>query len=404
MTLYRFVFASVCLCLLTGMVSVGAEPDGHLVIIGGALRDDNADVGNRIIALAGGPGAKIAVIPAAAAEPDVAAQAIVALLERYGAKAFVVPVSVNLKDRDYRREASSPANVDLINAATGVYFVGGRQTLITGALQKPDGENSPVLNAIWDLYRRGGVIAGSSAGAAIMSKFMFGDPTTVINSIKLDMSDEREISTGLGFVGPELFVDQHAIARGRFARMISLMIKKHYEIGIGIDENTAMVVDKHHNVEIVGYKGAVFIDLKDAIVNKNTQAFNVSRAKISYLDRGDRFNYLTRVFTVVSEKQMDPVNQAKPLNHEKLFSSDFLGNTTIVDLMENLIDSDQSQATGFAIPDPDGPGPETGFRFILAKTAQSQGYWSNAFDSYSVLNMMLDIQPVQIVQPFFSLK
>jgi len=92
------------------------------------------------------------------------------------------------------------------------------------------------------------------------------------------------------------------------------------------------------------------------------------------------------------------------LNHEKLFSSDILGDTTIADLMENLIDSDQSQAIGLAISDPEGPNPEMGFRFILGKSDQSVGYWSNALDSYSVLNMTLDIQPIQLVQPFFSLK
>jgi cyanophycinase len=298
MNLLRLTIVTLAIAMLTAFTPLPAPPDGHLIIIGGGLRDDNVEIGNRIVALAGGNGAKIAVIPAAASDPEISGKAAVALLDKYGADAFVVPVSVHLKNTDYVTEVNRIANVEMVSAAAGVYFVGGNQNLITKVLRTPEGVNTPLLNAIWGVYRKGGVIAGTSAGAAIMSESMFGNPPTVMNTMKLDVEDKQEIVPGLGFVGPELFIDQHAIIRGRFARMIPLMIKKHYEIGLGVAENTAMVIDKNHNVEIIGYKGAIFIDLKDVRVNSQIAEFNASNVKISFLDRGERFNWGCQDFCV----------------------------------------------------------------------------------------------------------
>ena len=102
--------------------SWAASPAGHLVIIGGALRSDNAEIGNRIVELAGGKGARIAIIPAAAAEPEKAAQAIVTYLKAYGADPFVVPISVRMKDRDPMAEAQNAATAESIRQAGGVFL------------------------------------------------------------------------------------------------------------------------------------------------------------------------------------------------------------------------------------------------------------------------------------------
>jgi cyanophycinase len=99
-----------------------------------------------------------------------------------------------------------------------------------------------VLDALWDMYRRGGVIAGTSAGAAIMSSTMFGRPRAVLATLKLGVTDGKEITSGLGFIGEDVFVDQHLLVRGRFARMLPAMLAKGYKLGLGIDEDTAMVV------------------------------------------------------------------------------------------------------------------------------------------------------------------
>ncbi|MEG6783495.1 hypothetical protein V2A39_31555, partial [Pseudomonas aeruginosa] len=78
----------------------------------------------------------------------------------------------------------------------------------------------PMLDAIWEVYRKGGVVAGTSAGAAIMSAVMVRDGPSIIDILKGRFADGKQIGRGLGFVGPKLFVDQHFLKRGRFGRMI----------------------------------------------------------------------------------------------------------------------------------------------------------------------------------------
>src|SRR5690349_14691360 len=81
---------------------------GSLVIAGGALRADNAQVWTRIVELAGGRGARIAVFPTAAGNPNSSGAHAVSFLNRYGARAFVVPISPRLAGTDARRAADDP--------------------------------------------------------------------------------------------------------------------------------------------------------------------------------------------------------------------------------------------------------------------------------------------------------
>ena len=101
-----------------------------------------------------------------------------------------------------------------------MFFSGGDQSRITRALVREDGSRSAVLEAVWDVYRNGGVVAGDSAGAAIMSSTMFYSPPSVFGTLRGGVNDGREIAPGLGFIGDDVFVDQHLLVRGRFARMI----------------------------------------------------------------------------------------------------------------------------------------------------------------------------------------
>lgn len=378
---------------------------GNLVIIGGALRPDNAEVWQKIVQLAGGKGAKIAVFPSASANPERSGNALVDNLKRYGAEAFMVPVAVKLKEPDYRQAARDPVWVERVTAAGGVYFAGGDQGRITQALLA-DGAPTPILQAVWQVYKKGGVIAGSSAGAAIMSSTMFYDAMPVLPTLKFGVNDGKEIAPGLGFIGDQVFVDQHLIIRGRFARMLPVMLKKNYKLGLGIDENTAMVVSndaaRGQEVEIIGYKGAVLLDLAQATVDAKQAAFNVSNVRISYLDRGDKFNLTSKVVTPSADKKA--LDVAHPYNNAPRFSTDILGNTAVVDLMQDLIDSSQSQMTGIAFGAPDSEQPQLGFEFKFSKVVDSRGYFSsaNGGEAYTVMNLRLDVRPIQITQPVYK--
>jgi cyanophycinase len=289
-----------------------------------------------------------------------------------------------------------------VRGANGAFFAGGDQSRITRALRHEDGSNTRVLDALWDMYRRGGVIAGSSAGAAIMSSTMFGRPRTVLATLKLGVEEGEEITDGLGFVGDDVFIDQHLLVRGRFARMLPAMLKKGYKLGLGIDEDTAMVVLPNRDVEVIGYKGALVLDLSNAVVHEG--AFNVTNVRVSYLDNGDHFNIVTRECTPSDDKADNRLDPSRPYYREPLFTADILGNSTVVDLMSKLIDSDQPDAIGITLGSPNGVQPDLGFEFRFTRTDDSVGYQSSSMESYSIYNVRLDIRPILIRRPLYQYK
>ncbi|PQP01129.1 cyanophycinase [Massilia phosphatilytica] len=378
------------------------QPKGSLVIIGGNLRPSNGPVWERIIQLAGGKGARIAVFASASGTPERSGKSLVERLNSYGAKAFFVPVAVKLSGSNYQAAADDRGLAEAVRGANGAFFAGGDQSRITRALRHEDGSNTRVLDALWDMYRRGGVIAGSSAGAAIMSSTMFGRPRTVLATLKLGVEEGEEITDGLGFVGDDVFIDQHLLVRGRFARMLPAMLKKGYKLGLGIDEDTAMVVFPNRDVEVIGYKGALVLDLSNAIVHEG--AFNVTNVHVSYLDNGDHFNIVTRECTPSDDKADNKLDPSRPYYREPLFTADILGNSTVVDLMSKLIDSDQPDAIGITLGSPNGVQPDLGFEFRFTRTDDSVGYQSSSMESYSIYNVRLDIRPILIRRPLYQYK
>lgn len=401
----------LCVVLALAVVCAGAwaaapvEPKGSLVIIGGGLRVNNAEVWERIVALAGGKGARIAVLPTAAENPAKEAELTVAGLKRYGARAFVVPVAPRLAGKDdvasARKAADDPALADAVRKAGGVFFTGGDQARITASLRHVDGTNTAVLDAVWTLYRRGGVIAGTSAGAAVMSATMFYDPPLdVMPLLKNGVIDGKDIAPGLGFIGPDVFVDQHLLARGRFARMLPAMLAKGYTLGLGIDENTAAVVGPGRDVTVIGYRGALVLDLADATTDKSQPRFNVSNARISYVDSGDRFNLASRTYAPGPGKE--PVDRRYVEHRAPIFYTDILGNTAVADLLEKLADSDLQRAIGVAFEGPDSATPDRGFEFTFTRVPDSAEYVTNREDAYSIYRIRMDVRPVRVHQPFYT--
>ncbi|MET0208458.1 MAG: cyanophycinase [Burkholderiaceae bacterium] len=377
-------------------------PKGSLVIIGGNLRPTNGAVWERIVQQAGGKGARIAVFASASGYPERSGRSLVEVFNRYGARAFFVPVAVKLAGSDYQAAADDPELAQSVRNANGVFFAGGDQSRITRALLHADGSRTRVLDAVWDLYRNGGVVAGSSAGAAIMSSTMFGRPRAVLATLKLGVAEGQELADGLGFIGKDVFVDQHLLVRGRFARMLPAMLAKGYKLGLGIDEDSAMVVLPNRDVEVIGYKGALVLDLADATVHEG--AFNVSNVRVSYLDNGDRFNIDTHAFTPSEDKADGKLDASRPYYREPLFSADILGNSTVVDLMSKLIDSDQPEAIGITLGSPSGVQPDLGFEFRFTRAGDSVGYQSASTEAYSIYNLRLDIRPILIRRPLYQYK
>jgi cyanophycinase len=146
-----------------------------------------------------------------------------------------------------RAEASETHNIKLIENADGVYFTGGDQLRITSQLG-----DTPVERALWHLYERGGLVAGTSAGASVMSETMLvggkGGESALVGDVRM--------SPGLGFM-PDITIDQHFAERGRLGRLLECVAQNPRVLGIGIDEDTAIVVEDDE-ASVIG-RGAVYI-------------------------------------------------------------------------------------------------------------------------------------------------
>ena len=387
-----------------------AAPPGLAIVIGGALKFDNEAVWKRIVDEAGGRGAHFAVFATASANPERSAQLIIDALERHGAQAEHIPVAPRLAGADLLKNLNDPDLIAKVAAAQGVFFSGGAQEMIVDTLQ-PGGKPTEMLQAIWAVYRRGGVVAGTSAGAAVMSETMFRDALDAMQVLKGRMREGREIDRGLGFVGPGLVVDQHFLRRGRIGRLLPLMLAKGYRLGLGVEENSAALV-RGDEVEIIGAKGALLVDLGEASSDPKLGAFNVRNAQLSYLDRGDRHNLRSGVSTPsavkLKEPRIDPTAaDYKPYYRNDPFYLDMLGDTTIVNAMGNLIDNARPEARGLALRVNRSEGdtqPDLGFEFRLYKGEGSVGWVTGAFggEDYTVLKLRLDVLPVQIKRPFYT--
>lgn len=387
------------------------EGQGSLVIIGGALRFNDTSVWSTIVDLAGGRGARIAVFPTASSQPMASGERIVQLLKALGAEPFVVPVGVMNIEQDYQKVVHDAEWADKVKSCTGVFFTGGSQARITQALLAKDGTRTPVLQAVWDVYHRGGVVAGTSAGAAMMSQTMFSNPQSVLTTLQKGVKMGVEIDRGLGFLDPSWFVEQHCLARGRFARALVAMHTAGVHYGIGIEEDTAVVVRKGTDLSVCGYKGVLVFDVSAARQDKEIAGFNLQNVKMSYLDRGDSINLKTLEVTPSELKRSNPKIEPraegfKPWSRKAIFTNDILGNSVISSVMSQVLTHEKGEATGVAY---DGnqarSGQETGgFEFRVYRGEDTCGWHTDdeGYDSYTVSNVRLDVEPIAISAPLYS--
>jgi cyanophycinase len=381
-------------------------PKGSLVIAGGELRFDNRQVWERFVKLAGGKGATIAVIPAAARSPEKSGQAVVDHLSHYEVKAILVPIAPKWKEVDFRQAARDPAHVETLRKATGIWFIGGSQQRITEALLARDGTRTPALEAIWDAYRDGAVVGGSSAGAAMMSEWMFANAPDSLGALQFGVTRFDQVDKGLGFVGKDWFVDQHFLTRGRFARSLVAMRELGYKFGIGIDEDSAVVV-KDGSFEVLGTQGAVVLDLSAAESDPAVVPFQMKRARLTYLDTGDRMDMRTHAVTLAKRKlegqKIDPRDPGfKPEQETTAFVPDMLGSGALLSAMIGALESRSGEVKGLAFS-PEGSKKTLGFEIKVYRAKDACGWYTarGGYDSYTVTKMLVDILPVEMAVPIY---
>ena len=231
---------------------------GRLVIIGGGLQADNAPVYQTILDARAGDG-PLCVVPTAGADPTESIERAVETLASYVGVGAVKGILISTEDPSQARE---PSVVAEMAACSGFYFTGGSQSRVVDVFL-PEGDTTEAYRALWQRWQEGAVVAGSSAGAAMISRAMIaggGAAEAVANGVAVEEDgDGVRIRGGLGFFGRGM-LDQHFLARGRIGRLlVAVLDAETPQIGLGIDENTALVVDGD-TAFVVGASGVVLVD------------------------------------------------------------------------------------------------------------------------------------------------
>ncbi len=240
----------------SGSDRVISSPDGrsagHLLIIGGGLDDDNKPVYERFLELAsrGGEPPVIVIATAASGDEEANAKGKTQSIRAYRPDAVIEVI---------RRGTPTEETVAIVRRAHAMFFTGGDQKRITTRYLTPDGRDTPEAMAMRDLLRRGGVIAGTSAGDAMMSDPMFFTGRSAealgIRSTRTqrgpddDADDTRpkpplgpQIGKGMGLIS-WVITDSHFFERHRFGRLVAALEESGKGLGVGVGEDACVEVD-----------------------------------------------------------------------------------------------------------------------------------------------------------------
>ncbi|HUR42324.1 MAG TPA: cyanophycinase [Verrucomicrobiae bacterium] len=220
---------------------------GHLVIIGGGEdRTGSKQILRRFIDLAGGQRSKIAVLTAASTEPEEIWRVYDRAFSELGVRQCV---EVAVPSREV---ADSPDVLAALDGADAVFITGGDQKRLLAMLG-----GTKLDFALHDAFTSRGIcIGGTSAGASAMSEHMLAEGTTDDHHPHKGMA---LLAAGFGFL-PRVIVDQHFSQRRRLVRLLSAVAQNPYLLGVGIDEDTALVIRRNSGLEIVGEGAVTLVD------------------------------------------------------------------------------------------------------------------------------------------------
>nr|ANY58034.1 Cyanophycinase [uncultured bacterium] len=255
---------------------------GTLVVIGG--REDRSEellilreVASRL------HGGRLAIVTVASTQGDELYAEYQGAFGKLGVEVVQLPI-------DRREDALDPAKCKVLEGAGGVFFTGGDQIRITSELG-----GTPACDMIYDLHQRGGVIAGTSAGASVLGQVM---PVSGAQDDSARVRDQLRLVPGLGFVR-DVIIDQHFAQRGRLGRIIGAVAQNPLILGIGIDEDTALVFDEYNAFTVVGSGAATVADGRGVTYTNINEAdsdhiMSVFDLRLHVLSAGDVFDMRAR--------------------------------------------------------------------------------------------------------------
>ncbi|MFT5166077.1 MAG: cyanophycinase [Saprospiraceae bacterium] len=258
-------------------VTKGPE-NGSLIVIGGAAKA--AIFYEKFAELAGGFDSEIVLIPTAAGEEYLSQDpGFENLKTQFSNKGFTKISVLHTTDP---KEANDPDFYKALETATGVWITGGRQWRLADSYL-----GTKTLETLKGVLVRGGVISGSSAGATIQGSYLArGDTKT--NTIM--MGDHEE---GFGFIS-NIAIDQHLLKRNRQFDIFDILDNRPELLGIGLDENTGVLV-RGNQFEVIGESYVAIYDGK--MWSDDTQAYRelpIGSREFYFLNAGMRYDMAKR--------------------------------------------------------------------------------------------------------------
>jgi cyanophycinase len=231
---------------------------GKLMIIGGAEdKEGDCTILKKLVDLAGRRDANIVIMTVASEYPERIGNEYTHIFKRLGVE------NINAIHIHSRQDANYDEFVGRIEKASCIFFTGGDQLRITSLLGGTKAEE-----ILKKAYYRGVVIAGTSAGASVMSE-------TMITSGNDDDAPKKctlKMAPGLGLL-KDVVVDQHFAQRGRIGRLLTAIAQNPHMLGLGLDEDTAVIINNDAVFEIIGSHAVTILD------GKNLDFTNVSELK-----------------------------------------------------------------------------------------------------------------------------
>lgn len=260
------------------------ELSGDILIIGGAEDKLNErHILRKFVELSGGKDASVLIIPVPSDFPVVTATLYKSIFENLGIK------KVSVLEATSRQAILKVKANEVLQGITGVFLTGGDQMRLSSLLG-----GTKLLMALKEALRKGVTLAGSSAGASSMSSTMIvrGEPTVQ------PLKDSIRLCPGLGIL-KNIIIDQHFTQRARLSRLITAVAYNPNNLGIGIDENTAIHIMKNGVLEVLGSGTVTIIDGSNISYNSiaevhESEPFAVMGIQVNILSSSVRYDIYNR--------------------------------------------------------------------------------------------------------------
>jgi cyanophycinase len=267
------------------------NPKGDLIIIGGHEDKKGECVILKEVARRT-HGRRLVIITVATQEPHKVGQEYTKLFKRLGVR------HVDVLDVRTRDDAIAEASLEKIDAAAVIFFTGGDQLRLTSQIG-----DSPVFQCMHKLYHKGATIVGTSAGAAAMPETMLVDgPNDASSAISA-----LAMAPGLGFLSG-VVIDSHFAERGRMSRLLGAVAQNPKNLGLGIDEDTAIIVSRAEYVRVIGSGALYVVDgmqvSYSSLSEKNPEGIiSIFDVKLHVLGREDCYELSSRQPSVAEKEK-----------------------------------------------------------------------------------------------------